>query len=123
MEISDEEIRAIETEQYDLFSSAEIAAMQWAKILTEMDYRGSIDRPPASKEAMLEMKKHYNEAQIVEITMVSGFFNFWNRFTDSLQVDIETGSTMQSFTSSTKIDPQDYVSYLRECWWNEDQTK
>ena len=124
MDISDEEIKAIETNDQisDFFTPSEKAAMRWATVLTEKGYHGAPGRPPVSKEAIEELKKHFNEAQIVEITMVSGFFNFWNRFTDSLQVDIEVGQTMHSFTKSTSIDPEDYVAYLRECWWNEDQT-
>jgi len=81
-------------------------------VLTEKTYRENPD-------AMDDLKRHFNEAQIVEITMVSGFFNFWNRFTDGLQVDIEEDKVMSLFTKSTKIDPADYLAYMRDCWWNE----
>ena len=52
-------------------------------MLTEKTYRGE------NPQAMPALKEHYSDAQIVEITMVSCTFNFWNRFTDSLQIDIE----------------------------------
>ncbi len=51
--------------------------------------------------------------------MVSGFFNFWNRFTDILEIDIEQGALMDAFSRSTKIDPDDFTAYMRDCWWND----
>ena len=51
--------------------------------------------------------------------MVSGFFNFWNRFADGLQIDIEDDPVMNLFTKSTSVDKDDYVDFMRDCWWNE----
>ena len=96
----------------DLLTPPEKAAIKWAEVLTKMTYRGE------NPDAMPELKKHFNSAQIVEITMISGFFNFWNRFTDSLQIDIEDAPVMNKFTKSATIDPAEYVSYMRDCWWN-----
>ena len=96
----------------DMFTAAEKAAIKWAEVLTEMTYRGQ------NPGAMPELKKHFNSAQIVEITMISGFFNFWNRFTDGLQIDIEDALVMNKFAKSATIDPADYVAYMRDCWWN-----
>jgi hypothetical protein len=94
------------------FTPAEKAAMKWAEVLTEKTYRGE------NPDAMPEMKKHFDEAQIIEITMVSCFFNFWNRFTDGLQIDIEESPVMGRFTKSKSIDPADYVAFMCDCWWN-----
>ncbi|MDA0342448.1 MAG: hypothetical protein O3B74_12725, partial [Proteobacteria bacterium] len=47
-----------------------------------------------------ELKKYFDAPQIVEITMVSCFFNFWNRFTDGLQADIEDSPEMNSFAAA-----------------------
>ena len=96
----------------DQFTAAEKAAIKWAEVLTQMTYRGQ------NPDAMPELKKHFNSAQIVEITMISGFFNFWNRFTDGLQIDIEEAPVMNKFAKSATIDPADYVAYMRDCWWN-----
>ncbi|NQV54379.1 MAG: carboxymuconolactone decarboxylase family protein [Rhodospirillales bacterium] len=103
----------------DYFSGPEKAAMRWAEVLTLREYFGKPGAPPASEPAMEELKQHYNEAQIVEITMVSGFFNFWNRFTDGLQIDIEDHDMMTRFKKSTKIDTDEFVDYMRSGWWNE----
>jgi len=95
-----------------MFTDEEKAAIKWAEVLTEKTYR-------QNQPAMVELKKHFNEAQIVEITMVSGFFNFWNRFADGLQIDIEEDPIMNLFTKSTSVKKEDYVDYMRNCWWNE----
>ena len=110
--LSDEQITALEGDyaQSDLFSPAEKAAIAWAEHLTKLTYR-------QHPEAMVELKKHYAEAQIVEITMASGFFNFWNRFNDGLQMDPEGQEITNLFKKSAKIDPADYVTYMQECWW------
>jgi hypothetical protein len=96
----------------DLFTPAEKAAIKWAEVVTEKTYRGE------NPQAMPELKAHYSDAQIVEITMVSCTFNFWNRFTDSLQIDIEEAPVMDRFTKSATIDPADYVAFMCDCWWN-----
>ena len=64
------------------FSDAEKAAIAWAGCVTERTCR-------RDREVMAELKAHYTDAQVVEITMVSCYFNMWNRFTDSLEVEIE----------------------------------
>lgn len=111
----DEEIIAAlegDFQSSEVLTAPEKAAIKWAEVLTQMTYRGE------NPQAMPELKKHFNPAQIVEITMISGFFNFWNRFTDSLQIDIEEAPVMNQFVKSATIDPADYVAYMRDCWWN-----
>jgi len=105
------------------FSDAEKAAMHWAEVLTERQYRREPGKPDVAAEAVAELKNYYNDAQIVEITFVSGFFNFWNRFTDGLQIDIEEKPTMDLFKVSTQIDPEKYLAFMRDCWWREGEPK
>lgn len=115
---SDEEIEAIDGDYQnsDFFSPAERAAMAWAEYLTERSYR-------QHPEAMPELKKHFSEPQIVEITMVSGFFNFWNRFVDSLQVDLEPEKMVGNIKKSKVIDPDAYLAFMRDGWWREGDKK
>ena len=96
----------------DYFSPADKAAIHWAECLTERTYK----RHP---EVMAQLKLHFNDAQIVEITMVSGFFNFWNRFTDALEIDIESSDSVGNIQRSKTVDVEDYVKYMRDCWWND----
>ncbi len=63
------------------------------------------------------MKKHYDAAHIVEATLVSGYFNMWNRFTDALESDIEGDDQMNLFTKSVVIDKNDFTEFMNNCWW------
>jgi hypothetical protein len=93
--------------------------MRWAEVMTDKLYQGSAQKPPQHHAALRDLKKYYNESQIVELSFVSGFFNFWNRFTDVLEVDIEQGALMSSFSKSTKINPKEFTAYMRDGWWKE----
>jgi len=110
----EEEIEAISQDypSSDYFSPAEKAAIHWAECLTERTYK----RHP---EAMAQLKLYFNDAQIVEVTMISGFFNFWNRFTDALEIDIESSDSVGNIQRSKTVDVEDYIKYMRDCWWND----
>ncbi len=95
----------------DLFSDADKAAIAWAECLTERHYH-------RDKKTMEELKQHFNDTQVLEITMVSGFFNFWNRFNDAMELDYDSADSMKRFEKSRVLDPEDYVEYMRSCWWN-----
>ena len=111
---SDEQIQALKGDYHntDLFAPDEIAAIAWAECLTLRTYR---EKP----EVMAELKKYFNNEQVVENTMVSGFFNFWNRFTDGLQVDIEAKEQVGLIKNSKKIELNDYLTYMQNAWWND----
>jgi len=78
--VTDEEIRALETEQYQTFSEAERAAIQYARELTESA------SAPNTGDALF---RHFNDEQIVEITLVTAMANFTNRFNNGLQLQPE----------------------------------
>ena len=78
--VTDEEIRALETEQYQGFSEADRAAIQYAHELTESA------AAPATGEGMF---RYFNDEQIVEITLVAAMANFTNRFNNGLGVEPE----------------------------------
>lgn len=94
-----------------LFTDAEKAAIAWAAHLTKYTFRENPD-------ALGEMKKHYDHAQVVEATLVSGYFNMWNRFTDALESDIEGSDQMNLFTKSVVIKPNDLAEFMNNCWWS-----
>lgn len=35
-----------------------------------------------------ELKRHYTDSQILELTCVIGLTNYWNRFTSALRIDL-----------------------------------
>jgi len=78
--LSDEDIKDLDQAS----DEREKAALEYAKLATEHAY--NID--PA---VFAEVKKHFSDEQIVELSSVIGLFNFINRFNDSLGVlpDVE----------------------------------
>lgn len=103
------------------FTDAEKAAIRWAEVVTEKLYQDAPGRPSQRPEAVASLKKHFSDEQIVELTLAIGHFNFWNRFTDSLEIDLETDTVQSKFKKSTKIDKNDYIAFMRDCWWNKDK--
>jgi AhpD family alkylhydroperoxidase len=78
--ITEEEIRAMETEQYQDFSEPERAAIQYARELTA---EASADE---SGEALY---RNFNDEQVIEITLVAAMANFTIRFNNGLGVQPE----------------------------------
>jgi len=115
--LSDEQIGQIQRDEYldsPLFTEKQKALIDWAHHLTKYSFK----RNPAALE---RMKRHFDHAQVVEATLVSGYFNMWNRFTDSLEIDVEGHDQMTLFAKSVVIDPEEYKAYMRGCWWNEEK--
>jgi uncharacterized peroxidase-related enzyme len=78
--IQDDEMRALQTEQDHGFSEPERAAIRYARELTQTADAAE------SRAALLE---HFNDEQIVEITLVAAMANFTNRFNNGLVVEPE----------------------------------
>ena len=72
-----------EYETSPLFSPAERAALRVAQ--------GAAQVPNAVTDTdFAELKKHYSEAQIVDIVAVIALFGFLNRFNDTMATELET---------------------------------
>jgi len=78
--ITEEEMRALQTEQDHGFSAPERAAIQYARELTQ-----TADGED-TRDALYE---HFNDEQIVEITLVAALANFTNRFNNGLSLQPE----------------------------------
>jgi alkylhydroperoxidase family enzyme len=83
--ITDEQIRALTFYQRSAaFDAKDKATVLFVDRLT----RGAA----AVREATLEeLRKHFSEEQIVELTLVVCMANFTNRFNDGLQVEPDIG--------------------------------
>jgi len=83
--ITDEQIKALTFYQRsDLFDEKDKAVILYAERVT----RGAA----AIRQGTLEeLKKHFNEDQIVELTLTICVANFTNRFNDALQVVPDLG--------------------------------
>src|SRR5579859_5121212 len=68
----------IDTHQH-LFTSAELAALRLAEIMTT-------SAREVSEQLWDELQSYFDDGELVEITTVIGLFNFFNRFADALQI-------------------------------------
>lgn len=78
--ISEEEIRALETGQYQDFSEPERAAIQYSRELTE---------EATANDSGMALFQFFNDEQVVEITLVAALANFTNRFNNGLGLQPE----------------------------------
>ena len=80
---SDEKIRAIwEFQTSELFSDAERAALTLA-------YKSALVPNHANKEDFDEVKKYFDEDQIVEIVAAIALFGYLNRWNDTVATELE----------------------------------
>ena len=87
--------------------------------MTLKQYQGAPGRPPQHRAALEELKKYYSTTQIVELTHSVGFSNYWNRFTDILEIDLEDQASVDKGKHGAVIDVDQYVDYMSTCWWND----
>ena len=78
--ITAEEMQAVQSEQNAGFTGPERAAIHYARELTRTADAGT------TRDALLQ---HFNEEQVVEITLVAAMANFTNRFNNGLQLQPE----------------------------------
>ncbi|MGH8612495.1 MAG: carboxymuconolactone decarboxylase family protein [Gammaproteobacteria bacterium] len=72
-------------------------------------------------DVFAEVRKHFDEAELVELTGVCGLFAQSNRFQDSLRLTVEAQHDIDKIRQSVKIDPdrlKAYVEGLIETWPN-----
>jgi alkylhydroperoxidase family enzyme len=83
--LSDAQIAAAQGDDYlrspDL-DDRQKAAIRWAEAVTRMTARDD-------DAAFAEMRRHFSEKQIVELTVFCGMWNYSNRLCEALHVDLE----------------------------------
>jgi len=75
--IGEEELAALRASRDDGFSAAEQAAIRYARELTQR---------ADARESRAALREHFNDEQIVEITLVAAMANFTNRFNNGLEI-------------------------------------
>ena len=78
--ITEEEMRAIQTDQDHVFPAQERAAIQYARELTQT---------AAADDSRTALLEHFSDEQAVEITLVAAMANFTNRFNSALGLEPE----------------------------------
>jgi len=89
-----------------LFNAREKAAILWAEHVTKNTARSRDD-------VFEEVKKHFSDAEIVELTLMSGFFNLFNRLMDSLRIPLELPDEVDKIKRSLQLDPENVKSYFQ----------
>ena len=86
-------------------SAREKAAVLWAEHVTKNTAR--------SRDDVFDIvQRQFNEAEIVDLTLVCCFFNMFNRLTDSLKMPIEIQSEVDKIKASVDLDPAKVKSYM-----------
>ncbi len=83
----------------------EKAAVLWAEHVTRNTARSRDD-------VFEEVARHFGEAEIVELTLMCGYFNMFNRFTDSLHIPVEEEAEVDKIKRSVRVDPDRVRGYL-----------
>ncbi len=87
-----------------LFTPREKAAILWAEHVT-------LNTARSRDDVFEEVQKHFSEAEIVELTMVSGLFNLFNRYMDSLGIPLEEQSEVDKIKKSLRLDGNKVKTY------------
>src|SRR5436190_23787947 len=93
--LSAEQIAAAQRDDYmnsPALDARQRAAVRWADVVTRMTARDD-------EAAFAEMKKHFTEQQIVELTVFCGMWNYSNRLCEALHVDLERPDKRIEFQS------------------------
>ena len=87
-------------------SPRERAAVLWAEHFTKNTIR---DRPGVFEE----VRKHFSDAELVEMSLMSGKQGLSNRFMDSFQIPIEEEKEVSKIRKSVSANPDKMKAYLK----------
>jgi len=83
----------------------EKAAVLWAEHVTKNTARTRDD-------VYDELRRYFSEPEIIELTLICGFFNMFNRFMDSLKIPVELPDEVDKIKRSVVLDPGKVKVYL-----------
>jgi uncharacterized peroxidase-related enzyme len=89
-----------------LFDDRQKAAIWWAEEVTN-------NTAKFNKECFEYVREHFDDAEIVEMTLLIGMFALMNRFNDSLFIDIEPDEETQKIKRTTTLSPDVIFDYTR----------
>ncbi len=104
MGLTEADIAAISKGDYSPFSEKERAVLLWAEHVT-------LNTARERDDVFEEVKKHFTDTEIVELTMVITYFNMRNKFNDALGIPIEAQDEIDRNKIRQK-NPDDLKAYL-----------
>ena len=108
--ITDDVARAIGGEDYmtsPFLSSRERAAVLWADHV-------AMNTAKKRDDIFEEVRKHYSDAEIVELTALCALCNMMNRVYKSLRIPIETGDASPAKGLPIRVEPDSLRNYIQE---------
>lgn len=86
-------------------SAREKAAVLWAEHVT-------LNTAKTRDDVFEEVRRHYDDREFVELTMVITYFNMRNRFQDALRIPLDEPKTISGITIGRRQDPENLKAYL-----------
>ncbi len=82
--LTDQEFKALQGDyrQSPLFTAREKAALRWSEAMT-------LNTAKHDDDAWDDMRRHFNDTEIVEISLACALFNMANRLNDSFRTELE----------------------------------
>ena len=108
MGITEEQIRVIGSGEYmasSLLTDREKACVLWAEHVTKNTAKERDD-------VHEEVRRHFTDAELVELTMVITYFNMRNRFQDSLRIPLDEPKVISGITKGLHQDPDKMKAYF-----------
>jgi uncharacterized peroxidase-related enzyme len=96
-----EQIQAAVSAEYaqsDVLDERQKALLRWTESVTR-------NTAEEDDEAFAGMRQHYSDAEIAELTLMSGLFNMWNRFTKAMHVQLEPAEERQLVACLARTKP------------------
>lgn len=84
--LTEAEFEALQAKDYlasPLFTDKEKAVMAWSEAMT-------LNTAKFDDGVWNELRRHCNEAEVVEVSMMCGLFNMINRLNDSFRTELES---------------------------------
>jgi alkylhydroperoxidase family enzyme len=84
--LTDAEFAALQTDEYKtsaLFDEREKAVMAWAEAMT-------LNTAKHDDQVWNELSRLFTDAEIVEVSLITGMFNMINRLNDSFRTELES---------------------------------
>ena len=60
-----------------------------------------------------KVREEFSEEEIIELTLMSGLFNLFNRLMDSLKIPLEPQDEVDKIRRSVQLDPNKVQNYLK----------
>jgi uncharacterized peroxidase-related enzyme len=89
--------------QSSLLTAKQKALLRWTESVTR-------NTAEEDGEAFAVLKQHYSDAEIAELTLMSGLFNMWNRFTKAMHIELEPSEERQLTACLARTKPIEPVT-------------